>query len=272
MSVKLDSILPIANPQEYKLHLACWNGADNPLDVFVRSREEWERWNTWRGQKDEFNRNYILSLIAFYPDPDIWLFGGIYKVLTRGANNAHSYRVALDKNSQEFVGRLKVSLKRPARAKAFRLENYYKDIIVAEILREPYTGEVFCGYENINHDFPMLESIYKCNKQDWKAALENVKGVYLITDKKNGKRYVGSAYGNSGIWSRWACYVDTGHGWNDELTKLINQKGKPYARENFVFAILEYRSMKTDDQVIIDREKYWKEVLLTRGSFGYNKN
>jgi hypothetical protein len=30
--------------------------------------------------------------------------------------------------------------------------------------------------------------------------LENVKGVYLIVDKSNGKMYVGSAYGDTGIW------------------------------------------------------------------------
>jgi hypothetical protein len=35
---------------------------------------------------------------------------------------------------------------------------------------------------------------------------------------------------------------------------------------------LEYRAMKTDDKTIFERESYWKEVLLTRGNFGYNKN
>jgi len=30
--------------------------------------------------------------------------------------------------------------------------------------------------------------------------------------------------------------------------------------------------MKTDDDVIIQREQYWKGVLLTRGDYGYNKN
>ena len=114
--------------------------------------------------------------------------------------------------------------------------------------------------------------IVRNGKQDWKAALENVKGVYLITDKSNGKRYVGSAYGGSGIWSRWACYVGTGHGWNDELTKLIKQEGIEYARKHFQISLLEYRAMKTDDNTIIERECYWKDVLLSRGQFGYNKN
>ncbi len=83
--------------------------------------------------------------------------------------------------------------------------------------------------------------------------------------------YVGSAYGETGIWSRWGCYIGTGHGWNDELTKLIKIYGIDYARQNFQFSLLEYRSMKTDDNVIIEREQYWKRVLLT-GTFGYNRN
>ncbi len=271
MSINLSSILPIENLKEYKLHLACWNGKDHPLDVFIRSREEWKGWNTWGGNKDYFNRDYIFALIEF--EPDIWLFGGIYKILSRHyKNNQHSYEGELLKDSQELIGRLKVSLKRPGRIKAFKLENFYNDIIVSEILKECYTGENFCGYENINHPFYRLEMIFRNNKQDRRAALKNVKGVYLITDTSNGKRYVGSAYGDSGIWSRWACYMGTGHGWNDELTKLINKEGIEYAKDNFKFAILEYRSMKTDDKVIIKRENYWKNVLLSVGQFGYNKN
>jgi hypothetical protein len=93
--------------------------------------------------------------------------------------------------------------------------------------------------------------------------------VYLIVDKSNGKMYVGSAYGDSGTWSRWACYIGTGHGWNDQLTKLIALKGIKYAREHFQFSILEFRSMRTDDQAIIDREQYWKRVLRSC-EFGYN--
>jgi hypothetical protein len=39
-----------------------------------------------------------------------------------------------------------------------------------------------------------LLKIDKQGKADWKAALENVKGVYLIVDRSHGKMYVGSAY------------------------------------------------------------------------------
>jgi hypothetical protein len=143
---------------------------------------------------------------------------------------------------------------------------------VSELLKEPYSGERFPGYENICHDFGTLEVVFRTSRPDWRAALENIKGVYLITDKSNGKKYIGAAYGGAGIWSRWGSYMKTGHGWNDELTQLIEREGIDYARQNFRVALLEYRPAKTDDTVTIDREVFWKEALLSRVPHGYNKN
>jgi len=271
--IVLTDIANIEVPKSYKMHLANWNGDIQPLDVFVQDRKQWHDWNSWRSEKNDFNREYIFSMIDYYHEPNTWLFGGVYRVLERGDERyAHSYKVELTNQLANMIGRLKLHFVRPGRAKALRLENYLEQLSVSEILKTEYTGEVFCGYENINHKFTTLEVIFNQNKSDWKAALENTKGIYLITDTSNGKRYVGSAYGEAGIWSRWSCYIGTGHGWNDDLMTLIKKKGKDYARENFVFSLLEYRSMKTDDQTIFDRESYWKEVMLSRGEHGYNKN
>ncbi len=212
-------------------------------------------------------------MIDFYPETDRWLFGGTYRVISReNVNHSPSYKIDLVDEGRPLIGRLKIALKRPARAKAVNLENHYSDLVVAEILPAPYTGEAFCGYDQIDIGFSELESVFVIQRPDWKAALENAKGIYLITDTSNGKRYVGSAYGVTGIWSRWSCYVQTGHGYNDELTKLIAMSGIEYARKHFRFALLEHRTMKTDDDVIIEREQYWKAVLLTRGDYGYNNN
>ena len=52
----------------------------------------------------------------------------------------------------------------------------------------------------------------------------------------------------------------------------FRKHGLAYARQHFRFALLEQRTMKTDDSVIIERETYWKNVLLTREPHGYNKN
>jgi len=273
MSINFSDVIKISNPKEYKIHLASWNGHHQPLDVFISDKERWKGWNEWRGEKDEFNRQYIFSLIDFYHEKDTWIFGGVYKVLKRlNKKYGRGYKVELTNQNSEMIGRLKLNWQRIGRSKSRKMEKCIDEFQVSEILKSEFTGEVFCGYENINHDFSSLEAIYKNEKPDWKAALENIKGIYLVTDKRNGKKYVGSAYGDYGIWSRWACYIKYGHGKNDELTKIIRQKSIGYARKYFCFTLLEYRNMKTDDKIIIERECFWKEALLSRGKFGYNKN
>lgn len=271
--IPLQRLLNIEEPKLYKFHCARWNGEHQPLDVYVNDKEDWFLWNTWRSTKNEFTRKYIFSLIDFYPENNTWLFGGIYEVVDRpNIPNSHSYKIRELKEYSIYVGRLKVHLPKPSRGRAFYLERYIDQMMVSEILKEEYSGTVFPGYEYINHDFSSLMPIFSNQKLDWKAALSSIKGVYVIFDKSNGRKYVGSAYGDSGIWSRWSCYIGTGHGWNDELTALIKDHGYDYAIKNFRVALLEYRPMKTDDQVIFDRESYWKEVLLSRTEFGYNKN
>ena len=73
------------------------------------------------------------------------------------------------------------------------------------------------------------------------------------------------------LLSRWCNYVYTGHGGNKELISLVEEKGFNYIKENFQYTILENYNSKVDDDYVLDREAYWKKVLLSR-KFGYNKN
>lgn len=273
MSIKIEQLIPISNTKEYKLHAARWNNEEQPLDVFLESRERWHQWNMWRNDKDEFSRKYIFSLIDFYPENDMWLFGGIFEIVERtNEPQALSYKIKEDEKYKGLVGRLKIRMEKPSRGRAFYLENHYNKMEVFEILREEYAGIDFPGYDNIDCDFSQLVAIINSQKGDWKGALQNVKGIYMIMDKANGKKYIGSAYGEYGVWARWSNYIYSGHGNNDELVRLIMEKGMDYAKENFKFVLLEVRSMKTDDDEIINRETYWKNALLSRGEYGYNKN
>lgn len=51
-----------------------------------------------------------------------------------------------------------------------------------------------------------------------------------------------------------------------------NQVEEPLDRANFRFALLEHRAFHTTDQVILDREGFWKSILFTRGEAGLNRN
>lgn len=275
MSIKLKDIWPIENVGDYKVHFARRvTGEDGiarePLNVWLSNKCDWVGWQKNRPQKNEFNREFIFSLMRFYSEEDVWLFGGIFRVLAdHGYGN--EYEVELTNHGADFIGRLKIFRVHRIMATRVNLENHYDDFEISEILREPYSGRIFPGYENIDLPFKELATLIRNDKPDWKSALENVKGVYLITDTSTGKRYVGSAYGDQGIWSRWEAYVRSGHGWNKELQELVGDK-LDYAQENFKFTLLEYRPAPTPDGTVIYRENYWKEVLLMRGKYGLNQN
>ena len=266
-----NEIFKLEDLTRYKLHLACADEDGNsPLDAYVADRQNWIGWNEWKGSREDWTREYIFSLIEFYPRANSWLFGGIFRVREK-----HADRYVLEEMEafKKFEGRVLISFYRyqGLRGRAYYLENHYNNFILSDIFPKRYDGEIFPGFQNINHDFSALEPIFKQEKTDWKTALLNMKGVYLITDKSNGEMYVGSAFGEAGIWSRLACYIGTGHDWNDQLTKLITEKGISYARTNFKFSMLEMMLMNTTDNFVLDREFYWKKVLLSR-EFGYNSN
>ena len=48
-------------------------------------------------------------------------------------------------------------------------------------------------------------------------------------------------------------------------------EGDEYYRINMLFALLEYWSVRTDDEHVLQRESYWKDVLHAR-TLGHNKN
>lgn len=269
MTIKLHDIWPIERPEEFKVHFARWNQHAEPLEVFVRDRAEWQGWQEYRPTRDEFNRPLIFSVMQFYHETDAWLFGGIYRVLTRHEDR---YEVELQQFGRGFIGRLK--LRSPYRGRTTRVnfENHYDTFEVLEILREPYTGREFPGYDDIDISFEELETLVRNDRPDWKGALESVKGIYLISDTRTGKQYVGSAYSDHGIWSRWCAYVASGHGGNVELRSLVKDPSLQYCRENFRFSLLEHRSARTPDKTILNREDFWKRILLTRGKQGLNHN
>ena len=221
MSIKLKDIWPIENVVDYKVHFGRYNGHNEPLDEWLIDRYNWVYWQEYFPGRNEFSRDFIFSLMNFYSEKDIWLFGGIFRVLARHEDR---YEVELTEHGEAFIGRLKIRSSFRGRSTRVNFENHYDDFEVSELLRAPYSGRTFPGYESIDLPFTELSTLIQNDRPDWKSALENVKGVYLITDTSTGKRYVGSAYGDQGIWSRWGAYVSSGHGGNKELQELVGDK------------------------------------------------
>ncbi len=270
-SIKLKSLFPDLDPFDYKIHFARKNeGGNEPLDAYLadpKTLKEWKQWNTYSTGKNHYNRPYIFSLISDYNEDDTWLFGGVWKVVgVDKRSKTNPYRIECVSRFEPFIGRLKISYKYKNRATRVMMENHFDDMVVKEILEEPYS-ENFPGYANVDYPFNTIKTIIKSKNKKWKEAL-SVNGIYLLTDTNNGKRYVGKASGKEGLWQRWSNYISNGHGDDIELKKLKYS----YVEKNFWITILETFTGESDEY-ISDREKYWKDVLMTRDDrFGYNKN
>lgn len=134
---------------------------------------------------------------------------------------------------------------------------------VVELRGKQSIGE-FQSFNHVDLDFLELKMLMQSPNTNltWVKVLSSVNGVYLIRDNLSGKLYVGSAYGERGIYGRWSAYASNGHGGNLELQDLDPT--------NFQFSILEIVPATATVDDVIACENRWKEKLGTR-KFGLNR-
>jgi hypothetical protein len=263
--------VPSLKPDECKIHLAVWNGRENPLDEFLAGR--FPAWQQLQSQRN-FERPFVVSLIKM-SNESRWLFAGVYS--THGCSTirgAVPYRYKLKELSKlaDLTGRLVVEFARPGRQSYLRAENWADHLQVRELKPERLVLEEFPGFVKVLLLKGKLDIIVKEGVESWRSALSSVAGVYLITDTKTGRHYIGSAYGSGGIWARWRDYSETGHGHNRELRRILAREGPHYCL-NFQFSIVETADSNASRDQILARETHWKNALCCRESHGgYNAN
>ncbi len=257
------------DPNQTKVHLAAHNGTENPLDVYRSGR--FQTWQAGQSKKN-FERRYVVSLIEL-PEAHHWMFAGAYTSEGCGNPNRdgwYTYRLREKRQCKELDGKLVALFERPGRQSYLNAEKWIDQITLSYIRAEPLTIPEFPGFKRLHIRKGLLDTVVRQNHGPWLAALSSVAGVYLITDPKSGKFYVGSATGQGGIWQRWAHYAKSGHGGNRELKVLLASKGAGNAGE-LEFSILEIADTHTSLEEIKERESHWKRVLLTR-IHGLNAN
>jgi group I intron endonuclease len=80
-------------------------------------------------------------------------------------------------------------------------------------------------------------------------------GIYKITNKVNGKFYIGSSYD---IEERWVVHKQYLHG-NYHVNPKLQHAWNKYGEDNFVFEILEEVEAKQD--LLFERENYYLSTL-----------
>lgn len=129
----------------------------------------------------------------------------------------------------------------------------------------------FSDYLSFVITFNELSEIIINKYDDWFRMLSAVNAVYLIQDSNTGKLYIGSTYGENGIWGRWERYVKTnGHGGNKSLKELI-ELDNLYAHRHFHFTIIELLSKNISQEEALAKEQLYKKKLGTI-SYGLNNN
>ncbi len=146
------------------------------------------------------------------------------------------------------------------------------DFVVDEIYgkQEKRLVSQFTDYDSVELTFDDLSEIVSNHYSDYYKAFSSVKAVYMIIDGNTGKLYIGSAYGEDGIWGRWSTYVETCHGNNEALVELYNEKGYDYFKK-FKYIILHILPMKASSADVIALESMYKDRFLTK-TFGLNRN
>lgn len=249
------------------------NGFDNPMDLYKNNPEivntQWLFWNT----KQRYFDVGQIAICLLKLSNDLWLLTTI-KLVTKdlGVSGGISFEGEEIERFQPLFGRVIVQYHKTSQSQGRWFSSLQDELVVNQILPDCFDGDDFPGYDKVRLSFRQLEAIITRGKKDWVAALGNQKAVYLITDKHNGKLYVGSATSNTGmLLQRWSNYVNNGHGGNKELVALVEREGFDYVRENFQYSILENYNAKVDDHIILERESWWKETLQSR-VWGYNSN
>lgn len=248
-------------PSKTKIHLATWNGKESPLDVYLAGEfDEWQKRQTRRN----FERDFVISLVGL-PTPNKWLFTGLFKSSGASWNEEkkrYYYSLEQIQSCNELNGRLVADFSRPGRQSYLLSENWGAQILLDEILPERLRIKAFPGYKAIDLSKQEIDIIVKQCIESWYTALSNVSGVYLISDTKSGKLYVGKASGEGGIWQRWINYSENGYGGNIELKKLLESEG-PDRASFFRFSVLEIADIHDSNEAILLRESHWKSVLLS---------
>lgn len=234
----------------------------------------------------------VLQFIQLTPrSMSQWLFVGSSTLLGTERQTAAGNTVAefaLNERHEAFAGRLVArytmrqgvtgagalthNLSRPRIR-----EDFVERFRVDQIARSPISALPFPGYKELRLNHAELAAAV--DNDEWKAALDSVSAIYLLTDRSNGWHYVGAAYSrygeNHGLLSRWTSYTRGDYsGGNLKLKELVRLKGKEHIKRNFEYTVLEIFDPSEQKKAIIHREHWWMDTLqsvwTSESPFGYN--
>lgn len=223
-SIKLNDILRLENLNNVKIRFnLMFRHNWNPIEVFkngdISVMLEGQYWN-YNKRKSYKEEQITVGLVKLKPKEDFWLLfhiGEVTKDLNRLNGVGYEYRNLPEYD--KYLGRLIVKYNNTSQNMIRNAESVINDCEVAQILPDIFDDDIFPGYDKVNISWQELSRVIE--KDNWKTALQNQKGIYLLTDISNGKTYVGAAYGETMILGHWRAYVKNRTRWK-RWTQAIN--------------------------------------------------
>lgn len=210
-TLKLNDLLGLTKEElsRTKIRLNTYNGDKNPIDEFKKNPQLLLDWNYWNNKP--YKKGHI-SIGLVNMGNDRWLLftvGLIKKVLDKPVfrdrkqgDEKSGVQVEYEtfEKYRDLYGRVVIGYHNSSQQVFRNAESIIEGLVVKEILPSVFTGFDFPGYDNVCLSFEQLEAIVKGNYPSYHNALRNQKAVYLQTDKRTGKLYVGSATARQGCF------------------------------------------------------------------------
>lgn len=149
---------------------------------------------------------------------------------------------------REFIGRLQIA-PRLTQSYARLAENLDAEII--ELSAESVLVPAAPDWRN----FIVTGGEVRTLPAPWAARLREWRGIYLIVDRTDGARYVGSAYGAENLLGRWRTHVSGDQG----VTVQLRYRSPL----NFTFSVLERVNPDLPVEEVVARERSWMDRLQT---------
>ena len=193
-SIKLNEILQLDNLKNVKVRFNLMFANNwNPIEIFknneIRTLLEGQYWNYNKNRS--FKEGQItLGFIRIKSNENLWLLFHIGKI-TKDLKilNGIGYEYETLSEYEKYFGRLIIKFKNTSQNMIRNAESVIDDCEVVQILPDIFDNDIFPGYDKVNISWKELSRVLE--KDTWKTALQNQKGVYLITDSFDGKMYVG---------------------------------------------------------------------------------
>ena len=233
-------------------------------------------------QKEQSRKRFenVDYMVAFIGEPGTTArFVGVYKVGNKVQSPHHADEIVCDMDVvdafEPLTHRIVIDWGRSTVSWCQDYENQFKPVIRIDEGFEDGNGVPrFTSYADTILSFSQLEAVINSPFDNpWQTALRAINCIYVISDLKSGKHYVGSTYGEQGVWGRWEAYVNTnGHGNNKALMEAMKQDAD-YGRKHFQWSILEVLPLNITADQAVDRENLHKQKLVSRHkATGFNEN